>query len=42
MAYFQRPLRRRALALTVTALLALPALAALAQAGTRDPTGVPC
>jgi hypothetical protein len=39
MAYYQRPLPRRALALTVTALVALPAPAALAQADTRDPTG---
>ena len=39
MAHRHRPLPRRALALTVTALVALPAPAALAQADTRDPTG---
>jgi hypothetical protein len=39
MAYFQRPLPRRALALTLTALVALPAPAALAQADTSEPTG---
>ena len=39
MADFQRPLPHRALALTITALVALPAPAALAQADTRDPTG---
>ena len=38
MAHRRRPLLLRALALTVTALVALPAPAALAQADTRDPT----
>ena len=39
MAYCPRPLLRRALALTVTALVALPAPGALAQANTRDARG---
>ena len=38
MAHRHRPLPRRALALTLTALVALPAPTALAQTDTRDPT----
>ena len=39
MAHCHRPLPRRALALPVTALVALPATAPSAQSGPRDPTG---